>query len=457
MTARHAVLLAASLLVVAACGDTDTERATAGDPGTDTRTDTDTDTHGTVRVDDGAAPSPSGSSPSGSEPPPAAPNVGLDPAAFGSDLERAPIDPGAPVDALVTGWNDAGFDLLRREAGDENVVFSSASIGHALQMASAAGDPATRSVIESAFGLPVGSHDAWNALDQQIAATQSDQVTVTIADRIWPRSDVQPDQAWIDLLASRHGADVVGLDYAGAPDASRDVINDWVSDQTGDLIPELLPDGFVDPQTLLVLTDTVYFAAEWAVPFGKYGPVDGTFTTAAGDEVDIEFLRELELFDRRGVGDGFVGAEIPYAGGEWSMLVLVPDAGRFDEVVGRLDQRLLDEIDASFTTGPYELLLPTWSTNHQIDLLPWLAELGMVPGRFPGIAPGAVLDAAVHAADITVDENGTVAAAATALGFAESGAPDPELTIAADRPFVYVIRHRDSGLALFTGTVSDPR
>ena len=167
-------------------------------------------------------------------------------------------------------------------------------------------------------------------------------------------------------------------------------------------------------------------------------------------------MHELELDDRRGRGDGFVGAEIPYAGDDYSMLVVVPDEGRYDEFVERLDQQLLDEIDRSFTTGPYELLLPKWKDSYQLDLIDWLTDVGAAPGSYPSITPDAFLDAAVHAADISVDERGTVAAAATALGFAESGPPQPELTVAADRPFIYLIRHRPSGLVLFAGHVTDP-
>ncbi|MEJ7801639.1 MAG: serpin family protein [Ilumatobacter sp.] len=372
-------------------------------------------------------------------------------------VQRAAVDPDAAVEALAAGWNDAGFDLLRRLPADDNVVFSPASIGHALLMAAAAGDDTTRTAIESAFGLPAEAHEAWNSIDHTIAGSQSDQVTVTIADRIWPRIEIEPDQQWVDLLAAQHGTDVVPLDYMNQPDASREIINDWVSDRTNALIPELLPDGFIDPvTTVLVLTDAVYFAAEWATPFGKYGPIDGLFTTVDGDKVDVSFMQQLELDDRRGIGDGYVGAEIPYAGNDYSMLILVPDAGRYHDVLDRLDQDLLDEIDNTFTTGPYELLVPKWDDDYQIDLLDWLTEIGAAPGSYPKITPDAFLGAAVHAADITVDEQGTVAAAATALGFEESGPPEPELTVAADRPFIYLIRHRESGLVLFAGHVTNP-
>jgi serpin B len=205
-----------------------------------------------------------------------------------------------------------------------------------------------------------------------------------------------------------------------------------------------------------VLTDAVYFKAQWQTVFGKYGPEDGVFTRLDGTEVDTSYLVDLEQPGPRGVGDGYVGAELPYLGDDYTMLLIVPDEGRFDEVRGRLSTDLLAEIDAAFTAGPYELRMPEWETTAAIDLLRWLGDEGIAPGSFPGIAPDAFLAGAVHGADITVDETGTEAAAATALGFNESGPGDPELVVAADRPFLYLVRHVDSGAVLFAGQVTDP-
>jgi serpin B len=375
------------------------------------------------------------------------------------DVERAPVAAAAPVGELVAGLNDAGFDLWRTQPATDNVVFSPASTGHALLMARGAANPATGRAIDRAFGLPagVGAHQAWNAIDQQIGDSQSADVTVTIADRIWPALDVEPDQGWVDLLTTEHGADVQRLDLRGDGEGSRKVINGWVSDRTEGLIPDLLPEGFIQPNSVLILTDALYFKARWQTVFGKYGPVDGTFTTLDGSKVPTEFMQELELADRRGKGEGFVGAEIPYAGDQYSMLVIVPDEGRFEEVRDHLDQGVLDQVDRSFTTGPYELLLPKWEDNTQIDLLPWLKEIGAAPGSYPKITPLAFLDGAVHAADIAVDEWGTVAAAATGLGFADSGPPSPQLRVHADKPFLYLIRHRPTGLVMFAGQVTDIR
>ncbi|MEM9748745.1 MAG: serpin family protein, partial [Actinomycetota bacterium] len=405
-----------------------------------------------VPVESGSAPAepPMTGETGGDEPPPA---PAVEPFAATPGIERAPVADDAPTDALAAGLNDAGFGLLRLQPVDENVVFSPSSIGHALLMASAAADEPTRAAIVDTFGLPDGAHEAWNAIDREIAADQNDQVTVTIADRIWPRIGLEPDQGWIDLLAAQHGADVRPLDFAGDTGGSRDEINEWVSDRTEGLIPELLPDGFLSLQTVLVLTDTLYFEADWARPFGKYGEQIASFTRLDGSTTDVEFMVELELGDRRGDGDGFVGAEIPYVGDDFSMLVIVPDEGRFEEVRDRLDEDLLDRVDAGFTTGPYELRLPKWETTTAIDLAPWLSEIGAMPGSYPAISPAAFLGGAVHGADIAVDEVGTVAAAATAIDFAVSGPPEPELVVAADQPYLYLIRHRPTGLVLFAGQV----
>jgi serpin B len=303
----------------------------------------------------------------------------------------------------------------------------------------------------------VAAHEAWGAIAESISMADSEEkVVVTIADRIWPRLDLEPDPERVDLLASEHATTLQPLDLAGDPEASREVINAWVADQTQGLIPELLPEGFIGDEMILVLTDALYFEAEWLRRFGKYAPVTDTFTRLDGSTTQVEFLRELELTDRRGRGDGFVGAELPYFGGAFSMLLIVPDAGQFTEVRDRLDQDLLDEIDATFSLGPYELLMPRWAATTNLDLMGWLSAIGAAPGLYPGISPDAFLGAAVHGADITVDEWGTVAAAATGFGFLQSGPPTPELTVKADRPFLYLIRHRDSGLVLFAGQVTDP-
>lgn len=375
--------------------------------------------------------------------------------------ERADTVATAPIADLSAGFNNAGFELLQDQPSDTNTILSPLSIGHALLMIRAAADETTGAAIDDGFALPEGisAHDAWNAIDQSIeqsngtSTSMADEPTpiVTIADRAWPRNGLELGQDWVDLMATHHGADIETIDV-GAPDESRSLINEWVADQTNQLIPDLLPKGFIDGNTLLVLTDAVYFKAQWKLIFLKYGTLDGPFTNLDGSQSTITYMRELEQPAPRGFGDGWAAAELPYLGDDYSMLVIVPDD--FEAFRQDLSQATLDEIDAEIVPGPYELLLPKWEAKSDIDLLPWLTDMGAAPGAYPAMGDGFI-DGAVHAAVISVDEIGTEAAAATGLGVAESGPPEPEFTIAADRPFIYVIRHAESGMVLFVGQVTE--
>ncbi len=382
-----------------------------------------------------------------------------EPLAATEGLGRSAADPDAATLELAAGFNEAGFDLWRTQAVEDNLVFSPMSIGHALLMARAAADEPTGAAIDLALGLPEDPHAAWNAIDQRMAdnAARQEDITLTLADRIWPRLDLAPNQDWVDLLTAEHGVTVQPLDLAGDQEGSRDIINEWVAEQTNQLIPELLPDGFLQPSTVLVLTDAVYFEAKWERIFGKYGPITGEFTKLDGSVVTVEFLQDLEMGRfPHGSGDGFDFIHLPYAGERFSMLLIVPDEGRFAEIRAGLNQGMLDEIDRGGSTGPLDLVMPEWTTNTSIDLMSWLSDIGAAPGLYPGIAPDAFLGAAVHGADIAVDDQGTVAAAATGLGFPETGPPEPEMVIRADQPFLYLIRDNVSGMVMFAGQVTDP-
>lgn len=376
-----------------------------------------------------------------------------------SDVERAELDESAPFADLAVGFNDAGFDFWRTQTADENLVFSPVSIAHTLLMARAAADETTGSAIDALFELPGGqeAHEAWNTIDLMLNsdADTNEEITITIADRVWPAAHVSPSQAWLNLLASHHGATVQTLDFAGDPEASRDVINLWVSEQTDGLIPELVPEGMVNDQTLVMLADAVYFGASWATAFLEDFNEPGEFIGIDGTSSETEYMH-IQTDDRVAAGEGFVAAEIPYSGEAFNMVVIVPHEDEFIAFRDRIDQDLIDEVDALLTSRTHHLFLPKWKSTTSLNLGTWLAETGISPGSYPGIDPEAFIGGAVHAAEITVDEEGTVAAAATAIDFEGAEPPQPELTIRVDRPFYYLIRHQPTGLVLFAGQLTQP-
>lgn len=365
---------------------------------------------------------------------------------------------------LAAGLNRAGlriFDVVARGT-DDDVVLSPLSIGLAFGMADVGARGDTATALTDLFGYPVEGEQRWaafNALDQAVAS--EDGPVVRMANRQFPDVAFRTVDGYDATLGEWFGAGVEPLPLKAEPEPSRDRINGWVSERTEGLVPELLPQGFLQPTSVLVLVNALYLEADWAIPFGKYPTQEEPFTRLDGSRVTVPLMHELELAGPAVERDDYAATEIPYAGGELSMLVVVPAEGRFDEVAARLADGLLEEIDGAATPGAVELFLPRFESGATVDLRAVLeGGLGVGDvfegGDWGGIGPGIGLDAAVHAAEVAVDENGTVAAAATALGFEESGPPVPDVTVRADRPFLYLVRHVPTGAVLLVGRVMDP-
>lgn len=379
-----------------------------------------------------------------------------------------PADRAAPnssdTEALAAGLNAVGYDLFHVAAGqsESDVVLSPMSIGIAFGMADAGASGTTAEALEDLFAYPAdGKHrwSAFNALDQAI--THVGPPVVQPANRMFPDDSFEAAADYEETITKWFGAGIEPLPLQAEPEQSRTRINDWVSQRTKKLIPELLPHGFIDPTSVMVLVNALYLKAKWAVPFGKYETEKRPFTRLDRSTVRVPLMHEMELRGPAVEGDGYTATEVPYEGGKLSMLVIVPDEGRYADIESQLDARLVSEIDATGEQTSVELWLPRFGSDARLDLRTAMeGDLGVdhlfgVAG-WHGIAPGITLEDAVHAADIEVDEIGTVAAAATALGFNESGPPRPQITVQADKPFLYLIRHRPTGAVLFVGRVLDP-
>ena len=151
--------------------------------------------------------------------------------------------------------------------------------------------------------------------------------------------------------------------------------------------------------------------------------------------------------------------ELPYKGGELAMWLLVPhESVGLTAIEESLSAGALTELDEMAQEGLVHLTMPKWEqTLPPTDLFEWLCPQGFCAGAgFDGIAPGIFITAALHGAKVIVDEKGTEAAAATAVAFEESAPPEPDLTVVADRPFLWAITHQETGALLFIGRLVDP-
>lgn len=278
----------------------------------------------------------------------------------------------------------------------------------------------------------------------------------------------QRDTAWrrpfLDDLARHYGAGMRLVDFASATEGARGLINGWTARQTRARIPEIVPAGVLDGLTRLVLVNALYFKAPWAEPFEPGATQRRTFTTGTGRRVPAELMTGGLETARWGAGAGWQAVRLAYAGGTLAMTVVLPDQGRFDGLTNAVAAGGLAEILASPRPGGVVLSLPRWRFRTSVPLREALVALGMVAAFDEGAADFSGMtretdlhvSAVLHQAFVAVDENGTEAAAATAVGVSTTSAPSFEHEVVVDRPFLFIIHDVEHLTPLFVGRVTDP-
>ena len=403
--------------------------------------------------------------------PPTSPAVPLAGVAL-ANVARVAADPALAADA-ASAANAFGLELfakLRAGASGDNIVFSPTSIAIALAMARAGarGDTATQmdTVLHS-----LGADDhaaAINALDAALnnrsgtftgADGKSYDLTLSVANAPFAQRDEQWQQDFLDALAQRFGAGVPLVDYRADAESARQQINSWVSDQTNERIPQLIGPGMLDSLTRLVLVNAIYLKAPWAEPFETM--LDKPFTTLDGSTATVPTMgatRELPYAS----GPGWQAVDLPYVGNKLALTIIMPSD--FGALAAGLNGTKLDEITSSMKMNEVDLTLPLFSAQTQADLSGMLAQLGMPLAFDPNQADFSDMTTqeqlyiafVIHQANISVDENGTEAAAATAVGMGTTAMPGSTATMHVDHPFIFALRDVDTGAVLFLGQISDP-
>ncbi|MBN1963597.1 MAG: serpin family protein [Anaerolineae bacterium] len=386
-------------------------------------------------------------------------------------LGRAQSDDEA---ALVAGNAAFAFDLYHALAEDAgNLFYSPYSISLALAMtyAGARGDTEAQMASTLHFTLPQEAlHPAFAALGENLLPApenlaEDERLTLHVANALWVQAGFPFEAAYLDLLDAFYSAGLTPLDFLTAPEEARQVINDWVAEQTEDRIQDLLPPGSIDTLTRLVLTNAIYFNATWAHQFEAFATADEPFTLLDGSQVDVPMMHQTASF-AYAAGDGYQAIGLPYVGGQGEMLIILPDVGRFDEIEAQLDGDFyLSLIDAMPLTS-LDLAMLRWEHESEFSLGRALGALGMAaafdPAQadFSGMADLAdenlYISAVVHKAFVSVDENGTEAAAATGVVMGVTSMPMADVQVRIDRPFIYAIVDGSTGTILFLGRVLDP-
>ncbi len=375
---------------------------------------------------------------------------------------------------LARGSNAFGFELWRRlPERQANLAISPASLALALIMtgAGARGETATQMQRVLHLGAPAEALLAAAGGLARELADPARPVVLRIANRLFGEQTQRFEAAYRDALSGAFGAPLEPVDFKAAAEQARERINAWVEAETQQRIRGLVPQGGVDVATRLVLVNALYFLGDWAEPFDPARTHPAPFQLSAGARVEVPTMRQTGTlpYAKR---DGFAAVELPYRGGELAMLLVVPDGPQGLAVLEKaVDAAWLARLAAALTPQLVQVHLPRFEVKPARSLAvgPALQELGMRlafdPARadFGGIArwrspeERLCLGEVFHQAFVKVDEQGTEAAAATAVAMLAGGAPPRPVQFVADRPFLFFLRDRRSDLVLFMGRVADPR
>jgi serpin B len=373
------------------------------------------------------------------------------------------------VQTLVQGNNAFAFDLYARLRQQEGNLFCSPySISTALAMthAGARGTTAEEMARVLHFSLDSGRlHPAFAELIRGLNGHGLPRdYQLSVAQSLWGHAGLPVRPEFESLIRTHYGARLRVVDFEHHTEQARRQINRWVEDRTSDKIRELLHKGDVDALTRMVLVNAIYFRGAWQKPFAEDATQNDAVFQAGGKQVKAALMNQTEEFSYA-EGDGFQAVELPYEGGDLSMVVLLP---REKDGLGKLEQSLtaaqLAGCLGKMEPRRVELALPRFKLAARFDLGATLQALGMrrafsPAADFSGIstAEQVMISEVIHQAFVDVNEGGTEAAAATAVVLRLAAPPPPEAVgFRADHPFLFLLRDRRTGSILFLGRVTDP-
>lgn len=368
---------------------------------------------------------------------------------------------------VVRGNTEFACDLfgqLKSEPG--NLFFSPFSISTALAMTAAGAQGPTLAEMVKTLHLPESelAHAGFAELMQQFNAGSSE-YQLAVANALWGQKGFAFRQDFLDRIAKYHGGGLRDVDFK-QPEPAAATINRWVSDVTKDRIKDLVSPQMLKPLTRLVLTNAIYFKGQWQYTFRKELTRDEPFFVTESNSNPVPMMHLSGDF-RFAEVDGVQVLELPYKGRRLSMVLLLPKEKHqlAKQVQPMLNPVSLARLLAAGTTKPGNVALPRFEFRTSYSLGDPLQNLGMKlafsnGADFTGMTTTEPLkiDLVIHKAFVKTDEEGSEAAAATAVIMERAPAPIIDrFNFRADHPFVFMIRDNQTGSLLFLGRVSNPK
>ena len=378
-----------------------------------------------------------------------------------------PIGASEGARSVAEANNEFGFALydLVRQSGEDNLFLSPASLSTALAMTYAGARGATAAEMKAALRWTLPDDELHPAVEELLSSLAGESWKIELANALWGDRGMAFHREFLELAHGHYDAGFDEVDFAGSPDRARRTINAWVDEQTNHEIAQLLLPGDIDPSTVLVLTNAIHFKGTWKVRFDDAETRPAAFRVSADREVPVEMMRARESTFLHFGGGGFELLELPYAGDRISMLVLLPAEGSD-----------LADLEADLSAGNLatwasrmqptrfrSVEIPRFASSARLGLRDALNRMGIslafTPNAdFSGMTPSrpAWIDDVFHEARVRIDEEGTLAAGSTAVVISKGPVIREADLFRADRPFIYIIRDRRTGIVLFLGRLIDP-
>ena len=398
--------------------------------------------------------------------------VPVESAAAAATSTGVPLASLAPVTdeerAVAKAGNELGGALYRELAKKEkgNLFFSPNSIEVALAMTAAGARGTTEKEMLATLRLPSDAKAREAGFAAQLARINgtagSREYALKAANAIWIQKGTTLLPDYLQRVSTTFGGAARELDFMKAAEPSRTEINTWIEDQTEKRIQDLLPKGTITPATRLVLTNAIYFKGKWAEEFDPKHTQSEPFH-APGKKVTAAFMNATRVYPYARI-DGIQVLELPYRGNELSMVVLLPEQpDGLAALEAKLGPLTLDAWSGPLTPKELAVSLPRFKMTVAATLNEPLKALGMKSAfsddaDFSGMTggKGTAISDVLHKAFVEVNEEGTEAAAATAVVMRTTSVEPPPEPFKADHPFVFFIRDKSTGAILFIGRVVDP-
>lgn len=371
---------------------------------------------------------------------------------------------------LIEADRSFSYDIFQRtvayDSGEENIFISPLSISMALAMTLNGAGGQTFDDMRDALSLSEMELEEINGAFEsliELLITVDPEVTLKIANSIWHEEQLPVKQDFLERAEDHYGAEIAGLDFSDP--ASADQINDWVSRHTDGLIEKIVDE--IPAHMVMYLINALYFKGDWLRPFDTEDTRKADFHLESGQAVEVDMMHQEGSFATY-LSDEVRMIELPYGDSLFSMTVLMP--GDPEMPIDRfVEEKVTASNLADWRSGlsvdsrDITVELPKYELEYEIEYTDILKAMGMeiafdeAIADFNGIADVApqnlFIDEVKHKTFIRVDEEGTEAAAVTSVGIGITSMP-PQVIV--DRPFVFIIRERESGTNLFMGKVKNP-